>query len=325
MSRLVLVGAFALLSLAFVSSSPAAAGGSYPDKPIRVIVPLAPGSLSDLVIRAIIPYASKELGTTIYVENRPGGNMAIGATACAKSAPDGYTLCAVSTNAMSFNAAGKGNLTYDPKKDFKPIIHLFNLIEGLLVSNETGISTIEELRTKARLKRGATSFGTFGIGDATDVFRHWLGKEWSADVVGIPYRGGNEIVSALVRGDVDMSMPGIGNVSGLIGEGKVKLLFIRRDQRLKEFPNVPTQAEVGLGNYPAKPAWWGLFVPAGVPDAIISKLNASFQKALESAEVQKLLQSRFLDAVGGTPESFDRFIKADQAAVEKLVESVGLQ
>ena len=234
----------------------------YPDKPIKVIVPLGPGSITDTTLRVIGEVVSKKLGQPLVIESRPGGSMTIGANVCAKSAPDGYTLCAVSGNVMSFNPATMKQLSYDPEKDFKPITQLYYLIEGVLIGKAANVNSVADLKKLATSKPDAVSFATFGIGDATDMYRMWLGKQWNTKIVGVPYRGGAAIMTALLRGEVTGGLGGLGNAYGQLKSGNIKVLCVRADHRLKALPDVPTEKDVGLP-YPGSSPWWGLVAPAG--------------------------------------------------------------
>src|SRR5262249_11799902 len=137
-------------------------------------------------------------------------------------------------------------------------------------------------------------------------------------------KGGSEIITALVRGESDLALPGIGNAIGQLQEGKIKLLAVRTPHRLRALPDVPTQEEVGLGGYPASPAWWGLLGPAGMPPEIVSKLNAAFKTVLTDPEFTKFLEDRFLEVVASTPDEFAAFMQSDRDGVKRLVSDLSI-
>lgn len=291
---------------------------TYPNKSIRIIMPIAAGSISDTLLRAINLNVSQDLGQQVIIENRPGGNMVVGLSSCARAEPDGYTLCAVSGNAMSYNPVILETVPYDPDKDFKPITQFYFLVSGILTSNPA-LKSVADLKAKATSKPGALSVGTFGTGDSTDIFRQLLNKEWNADIAAITYKGGNDLLIALERNDIDMTSFGLGNAIGQIQAGKVNVLFTHSNKRAKLLPNVPTQAEVGLGNLPGMSPWWGLVAPAGVPDEIIAKVNAAYKKALTDPKIVELLDQRIVEGVASSPTEFGSFMKKDREKVAELV------
>lgn len=291
---------------------------TYPDKPIKIIFPVPAGSITDTMVRALSESLTKHLGQPIIIENRPGGNMTLGANACAKAPPDGYTICAVSGNVMSFNPAVMKNLSYDPAKDFKPITQMWFMAEGLLASKGSNLNSAEDLKKMAATKPSSLNFATVGVGEATDMYRRWLSKEWKHEIQGIPYKGGGDLTTALMRSEVAVALGGIGNVYGQLQSGDIKVLAVRTSKRLKSLPNVPTEAEAGL-NYPGSGPWWGLAAPAGTPDEAINKLNAAFKAAVSEPQNAKFLEDRFLDVVAGSPAEFAAFMKKDRDGTAQLV------
>jgi tripartite-type tricarboxylate transporter receptor subunit TctC len=181
------------------------------------------------------------------------------------------------------------------------------------------LSSVDDLKKKAISDPNSVNFATFGIGEATDLYRRWLGKEWKADITGVPYKGGNEFTTALLRGDVAVGLAGVGNALGQMKSGDIKVLFVRAAKRSALLPDVPTEAEVGLGSYPGGLPWWGLVAPAGVPDEIVNKLNAAFTSALADPEIVKFLAEHFFDPAAGPSADFATFMKKDRENVVRLV------
>jgi tripartite-type tricarboxylate transporter receptor subunit TctC len=296
-----------LLSLAALQSL----AQPYPSKPIRVIVGVPPGSGVVIVMRAAGQELATRMGQPWLVENRPGGNTVIAAQACARAAPDGYTVCYVSADSMSFNPHVISNLPYDPDKDFKPITSLFYLIQGIIASASLQANSIKELQAQAGANSAILNFATLGAGTNTDIFRQWLNERWKTNIAGIPYKGGNLIVTALVAGEVHFSMPGLGNMGGQLKSGKVKVLAVHSSKRLRLLPDVPTLTEAGLDGFPVK-GWFGLAVPAGTPDAIVSRLNSEFVRLFREPKFVEYLEDQYLEPFVGTPEECAAFMKADR-------------
>ncbi len=195
---------------------------TYPSRPIRMIVPIAPGSVTDVAARLMAQELTDRMGQPVIVENRPGANMVIGGAECAKAAPDGYTLCVVSPDTMSFNPFTIPNLPYDPDRDFRPVTNMYYVIEGLVAKQALPANSVAELRTLAAARPGALNFGTLGARTTTDMYRLWLGELWKTSFVGVPYKGGSEIIGALLTGTIDVSKIGVGNMAGQLDGRKTQ-------------------------------------------------------------------------------------------------------
>jgi tripartite-type tricarboxylate transporter receptor subunit TctC len=309
------------LSLALVSST--AFSQTYPSRPIRMIVPLPPGATTDIVMRATVQELAPRLGQPIVVENRPGGNWVIGAEACRAAAADGYTICLVNSDTMAFNPYILSKLPYDPAKDFVPVTNLFFLFEGILAKSALPVNTIAELQAYANQNPGKVNFGTLGPGSSNDVFRQWLVNHWKVDMAGIPYKGGGNVVAAILAGEIDVTKIGMGNVAGQLNSGKIKVLAIQGTQRSKLVPNVPTMAEAGLGAYPLR-VWWGLVMPAGTPEAAVRRINAEFLKLYLEPKMAEYLESQFVEVAVGTPEAFGSFMQVERERAAETVKAYNI-
>lgn len=299
----------------------AAAAQTYPTRPVRVIVPLSAGAVTDVTMRAIGKEMAERSGQPWIIDNRPGAAMAIGAELCAKAAPDGYTLCAVSSDTMSFNPALKTSLPYDPEHDFRPITNLFNVIEGVVGSGALPAKSMSELKTLASSK--SLNVGTLGPGSTPDVFRRWLADQWKTKFVDVPYKGGGDVATALLSSEIDFARIGIGNLAGLVNQGKVKLLAVSSAARSPLMPNAPTLAESGLGSYPVH-VWWGLVAPARTPDAVIAKVNADVNAVFKAPAMAEFLSKQFLEPVAGTPQEFAAFLKTDRAQIGAMIKAYNI-
>jgi tripartite-type tricarboxylate transporter receptor subunit TctC len=309
--------AVALSIFAIVLASGLAGAETYPSRGIRLVVPISPGSVTDVAARLTAQELSERLGVNVVVENKPGTNMVVGAVECAKSDPDGYTLCVVSPDTMSYNPFMLSNLPYDPARDFRPVTNMYNVIEGLLAKQALPANSVAELRA---LAAGAASLTMGSVGSGTaDVFRLWLNEVWKTNMVGVPFKGGSEIVGALLSGTIDSSKTGMGNFAGQLDGGKVKVLALRSSKRNALLPDVPTFEETGLGSFPSGPVFWGVVVPRATPDPIVARVNAELVQILRGPKFTEFARKQFLEVGATSPEQFAAFLKEDRERAGELV------
>ncbi len=293
---------------------------TYPDHPIKLIVPISVGSVTDVAARLTAQDLQAQLGQPVVVVNRPGAAMVLGGADCAKSPPDGYTLCLVSPDTMAFNPLTIADLPYNPDKDFAPVIDMYHVTEGLIVPAGTGIGSLEQLRAKAVAEPGKLNYGTLGERTTTDAFRQWLGEHWHTSFVAIPYKGGSEITSALLGNAIDVAKIGVGNMIGPIKDGKVAVLAITASHRSSQLPDAPTFSEAGFGDYPAGPIYWGVVVPAGTPAPIITRLHDTLLTILRGAKFTAFANQNFLEPAPGSTADFGAFLQADRKRAAVLVD-----
>ncbi len=311
---------FMALTVAALSSF-AAFAQPYPNKPIRIIVAIAAGSPTDVVMRAAANEVLGPLGQPLTIENRPGGDQVIGAEACAKSAPDGYTLCVISQTGISTNPHVFSNLSYDPARDFKGVVQLWFLIQGMIVSGSVPVKSVEELRALAIAKPGSLNLGNLGVG-GPDLHRRWLNDKWNTQIVGIPYKGANLVMNALISGELQISLTALGGLGGQLKAGKVRLFAVGSTRRLRQFPDVPTYAEAGLDDAPR--TWWGLFAPAATSDSVIRRVNSEFVRLFREPRFAEFLENQFLEPMPTTPEDFAAFLKEDFERAGVIVKKYNL-
>jgi tripartite-type tricarboxylate transporter receptor subunit TctC len=302
-----------------------ASAQTYPSRPIRIIVPIAPGSVTDVAARLTAQELADRMGQPVIVENRPGANMVIGGAECAKAAPDGYTLCVVSPDTMSFNPFTVPNLPYDPDKDFRPVTNMYYVVEGLVAKQALAANSVDELRALAASRPGALNFGTLGARTTTDMYRLWLGELWKTSFVGVPYKGGSEIIAALLAGTIDVSKIGVGNMAGQLDEKKLKVLALRSSGRNARLPDVPTLAQAGLAGFPGGPIFWGLTVPAATPDDIVKRVYSEIVGIIRGPKFGAFAQAQFIEPDGSSPEQFAAFLKEDRLNAGKLLKSYGAE
>lgn len=310
-----LLPAIAALALAGNASAQ-----SYPAKPIRTIVAIAPGSVTDVIMRAAANELAPRLGQSLIIENLGGASGILAAQACAGATADGYTICTLYHSISSHNPFLFNKLPYDPDKDFEPIARLFLLIEGLAVSNGAGVSTVAELKAAVAAKPAAFNFGTLGRGSGPDLFLTWLNNQWASKIAAVAFRGGGPVAQALASGDIQIGKMGIGNFSALAEAGKLKLIAVGAPSRLASMPNVPTMTEAGLGAFKFD-GWWGLGAPRGTPAPAIARLNAEFVKLFSEPKFTAFLDKQTVRAAPSSPQEFVSFIAEDRKNAAAMIKS----
>jgi tripartite-type tricarboxylate transporter receptor subunit TctC len=290
---------------------------SYPNKPIKLIVPFPPGGLIDNVARLITPALSTELGQTIVVENKPGAGGNLGAAEVAKAAPDGYTLLMASPP-LSISPALYKNLPYNPSS-IEPIAIFGQLPNVLLVNPDSGINSVAELVKRAKASPGKMNYASNGNGTSLNLSAEMLKSQAGIYVVHIPYRGSALANVALVSKDVDFMFDNLPPALGLIKGNKLKALAVTTSTRNPALPQVPTMQEAGFPNFQVS-AYFGIAAPKGLPQDISTKLQNSIQKAVAQKEVADSLVK-----LGATVDFMNasksaEFIKADAQRWQKVVD-----
>lgn len=308
-----LASAIAALALA----APAAAQ-TYPTKPIRTIVAIAPGSVTDVIMRAAANELASRLGQPLIIENIGGASGILAAQQCASATPDGYTICTLMHSITSHNPYLFNKLPYDADKSFEPIARLFFLIEGLAVSNGSGVSSVAELKAAALAKPAAYNFGTLGRGSGPELFLKWLNNQWGTSIPGVAFRGGGPVAQGLASGDIQIGKMGIGNFSALAESGKLRLIAVGAPARLAAFPAVPTMTEAGLGAFKFD-GWWGLGAPRGTPASAIARINAEFVKLFSEPKFVAFLDKQTVRPSPTSQQEFARFMVEDRQNAAALI------
>ena len=307
-----------------VTLAPAAfAQQAYPAKPMRLILPFPAGGGPDVIMRRTGNDLLPRLGQPLIIENRPGGNFVIGAEACARAAADGYTLCHINSTQMSVNPHVMAKLSYDVDKDFRPITNLYSLVSGIFVNAALSPNTMKEFEAYAKARPGAINFSTHGSNTPTDIYRRWLNERWKTDMVGIGYKDGTAMISALLAGDVHFVWIGFFNALGQIQAKKVKMLAISSLKRYPMFPDVPTFTEVGIADAPMT-SWQGLAAPGGTPDALIRRINSEVLRLYREPQFGDFLVTQGVDNMSGTPEEFADYMKQDRAMAAEVVRNFNI-
>ena len=316
--------AFACLAVTAYTHSVHAQTVAYPVKPIRLIVPFAPGGPNDILGRLVGQKLTEQLGQTVVVENRGGAGGTIGLDAAAKSPGDGYTLSMGGSSNMTVAPALYAKLPYDPLRDFTPVINVAHVPYAIGVNPTVPAKNVKELIALAKRKADFLSYGSSGTGSMSSLSAELFKSLSGTRIVHVPYKGTAPALTDVVSGQIDMMFADLSLIQNLARGGRLRLVAVAGSKRLASAPGVPTIAESGLKGYSIEP-WFGVVGPAGVPGAIVSRLNGVIAAGLKAADVTQRLDALGYEAIGGTPEQFAATIKADIPRYARIVKTAGIK
>ena len=320
--REVVLAALAVTAAATLFTATAQAEAAYPSRPIKLIVPFPAGGGTDIIAREVANKVATQQGWTIIVDNKPGSGGNLGVDAAAKSAPDGYTLVLGQTSNLAINPTLYSKLPYNPEKDLAPIGLVASAPLVLVVSSSSSFKTLADVVAAAKAKPSALNYASSGSGTVAHLATEQFQKTAGVKFTHVPYKGAAQGVTDLIGGQIEMYMSSIPTLIGHIKGGKMRALAVTSLKRTDDLPNVPTIAESGYKGFEAV-TWFGVAGPAGMPKEAIAKLNAAFNKALETPDVRKKLVDQGADVLGGTPEKFASLIHEDIARWGQIVKDSG--
>ena len=297
---------------------------AYPAKPIRLVVGFPAGGPTDIVSRTIAPKLSEGLGQTVIVENRGGAGGMIATEQVSKAAPDGYTVLMGTIGGIAVAMSLVRNRGYDTLRDFAPITQAVGVTNILVVHPTVPAKTVKELLAIARSKPGRLNYASSGNGTVTHLAGELFKLMGKVDITHVPFKGGAPALTALLSGEVDMSYENSLVVTPHVKAGKVRAIAVTGARRSQLMPELPTVSEGGLPGYNAT-GWYGLFVPAATPKAVISRLNQEAVKALRMPDVVRSLSSQGAEPVGNSPEEFGAFVKTEIEKWAKVVKAAGMK
>ena len=284
---------------------------SWPQKPVRVIVPFAPGGASDLMPRLVGEKLTSMWGQPVLIENRPGAAGNIGMEAGAKSAPDGYTLLAAPNGNLVVNPHMYSRLAYDVFKDLAPVTRIAAVQNVLVVNPDVPATTVKELVTLAREKPGTLNFASPGNGSQAHVAVELLKLQLGLDLVHVPYQGVGPAMKDLLGGRINLMVAQVPSALPYIKSGKLRALGVASSAPLAALPEVPTiAAAAGLPGFEAV-SWYALMAPAGTPREVIAKIHADVAKALQMPDVRERLAGMGAEPSGESPAELAARIKAE--------------
>ena len=301
------------------------AQSSYPNRPVKIIVPFAPGGASDFVGRIIQPRLSELLGQPIVIENRGGAAGSIGMEVAARSAPDGYTLVLANVGSMAINPGVFTNLSINNLRDFIPVTQVVDVPGVLIVHPSVAANSIKELVAYVKANPGKLNYASPGSGSQNRLEMEILRTaEGGMDMVHVPYKGGaGPAVTGLVAGETQMMFSTVSSAMGHVKGGRLKALAITSTKRLEQLPDVPTMKESG---YPdgASGSWQGVLVPAGTPRETVERLYAVLVQTMKTPDVIERLAKGGAEAVtSASPKAFAEFVAAETRRWGKVARESG--
>jgi tripartite-type tricarboxylate transporter receptor subunit TctC len=316
---------FGGLALAFATMhAPCTQAQTYPDRPIKLLVPLAAASAVDVVARVVGEKMGDALGQRLYVENMPGAAGRIGMRAAAHAAPDGYTVLVANDSVLTMIPNMAADAGYDPVKEFAPVTQLVRIPLGLIAHPSFPARDVGELIAQARAKPNAVTYASGGPGSPQHVAMELFVRTTGVQMTHVPYRGATQAVNEIVAGHVPIGFTGMSSVFGLLPENRVRLLAVSTPSRVAQVPDVPTVAEAGVPGFDFV-AWCALLVPAGTPADVIAKLNAAAVKALADPAVTRKLLDLGFEIGGTTAGDLDALMRREFSRMGDLIRSANIR
>ncbi len=285
----------------------AQAGGNYPSKPVTLVVTYPPGGGADAMARLLAPKMSEALGQNVVVDNKPGAGGQIGAAAVAKAAPDGYTLM-LDASSFAVNPSLYPKLPYDPMKAFKPIGVVALFPNVVLVNANFSAQNVTDLISISKKAKDSVSYASSGNGSAQHLAGALFESATGVDVVHVPYKGGGPALNDVIGGQVPLFFGNLASTLQHVQSGKLRALAVTSAKRSQILPGVPTLSEVGVKGAEIY-EWNAVFVPAGTPQAVVSKIASAFQHALDAPEVKQRIAQLGGEIQRSSPEQSQAFIE----------------
>jgi tripartite-type tricarboxylate transporter receptor subunit TctC len=295
---------------------------NYPTRPIRLICPFPPGGTTDVVARIVAQGLTEAWGQQVIVDNRPGAGALIGTEMAAKSPPDGYTVLLGSITTHAVNPALHKNLNFDVIKDFVPVTLVVSSPQLLAVHPAVAAKSVKELIALARAKPGSLNYASAGAGSSPHLTFELFKSAAGIDIRHVPYKGTGPAITELVGGQVQAMITGVVALMPHVKSGKLRGLAVTSKSRVSALPELPTIMESGVPNFDVS-SWFGVFLPAGTPKAVVTKMNGQIRKIVEMRDVQKRLVDLGADPETNTPEQFAAFVKSEKARWGKVVQDTG--
>ncbi|WP_421988854.1 Bug family tripartite tricarboxylate transporter substrate binding protein [Roseococcus sp.] len=310
-------------SAALLLATPALAR-AQDNQPLRVIIPQPPGGATDILARLLQEPLMRELGRNVVIDNRPGANGIVSINALKQSRPDGNTVLLGGVSIFSFNPNLFPNLPYDPWRDFSWVAPIADTPFVIIVGQQTGITTMQQFAERARAEPERFTYGSAGIGNSTH-----LGMEMVAEKAGIrlthaPFAGSAPALTAIIAGDITGMFSPLGSTLPAVEAGRVVPLVTMGRERSPALPNVPTLREAGFGDI-TLPGWYAFVGPAGMPPAIIERLNVATRAVVDSPAVTQKLREAILEPLSGTAQSIQDRAKMESTEIGAFIRRRGIR
>ncbi|MCX7142988.1 MAG: tripartite tricarboxylate transporter substrate binding protein [Proteobacteria bacterium] len=312
-----------IAGFALASAAVFAVAQEYPTKPIRMIIPLTPGSGADIAGRIVARHLGEALKQPVIVENRAGAGGQIGTQAVVKADPDGYTVL-VQSASHAANPAIYKSLSYDPLKDLVDVA-LLGVTPYVMVAAKDGpYKNVKSLIDAAKAKPGEIPFASAGVGGAAHLVAEYFAQVAGVKMLHIPYKGSPEAIQDTIAGRTSFYMAPINTAIGQLKEGRLIALGVSSKRRVDVLPDVPALSEQGLKDFDIG-LWFGMWVPAGTPPAIVQKLNAQVTAILQNPEVREQFAKLGIGPVPMKPDEFAKFVRDEINTYKRIVKDGNIQ
>ena len=309
---------FAPIGLSYMVPEFLLAQATYPDRAIKLVVPFPAGALTDSLGRMIAERLRPVLGQPIVVENRPGAGTLLGASVVAKSPPDGYTIGGFNDSVLTMVPHIYPKVPWNALRDFDPLSLVGTIEWGIVVKNDSPLKTVADLIAAAKANPGKLNFSSGGNGSPQHIGMALLMNSAGIDMTHVPYKGATPAAVGVAAGEVDVAMQGLGTVTSLIQGGRLRLLAVSTQQRLSQYPNVPTVHESGLRDYYFN-SWFAMVAPSQTSREVVTRLNSEVRKALADPVVQEKLTGFGVTLRGTSADEMARALREQYAKYGKLI------
>src|SRR5688572_27021421 len=314
-----------MLALMCLSCSMAQAADTYPSRPIRLILPIAPSGGSDITARALAPKLVEALGQQVVIDNRPGGGGTIGMTLAARAAPDGYTLVHSSIGPVAIDSSLHSKMPYDTLKDFTPIARMVSALNILVVHPSLPVKSVKDLIAYTKANPKKLNYGSSGLGHADHMAAEIFNSMVGVKMQHIMYKGGAPAMTELLGGNIELIFSTVSTAITFIKAGRIRPIAVTSAKRVDLFPDIPTVAEGGLPGFVVD-NWYCVLGPKGLPKPIVQRLHKEYNRALAQPEVVKRLEPLGIFPFPlPTPEAFGDYIKSETAKYARVVKEAGIR
>jgi tripartite-type tricarboxylate transporter receptor subunit TctC len=297
---------------------------AYPTGPVKVVVPFGAGGATDVLARVFADQLQQRLGQPFTPENRGGAAGQIAATAVARSPADGSTLMFTTAAPITIAPLMNDKVQYDPRKDFVPIAVVAVMPVWLVVNANSPLRSAADIVAKAKDNPGKLNYGTSGVGTELHLAAEALSRSAGIRMQHVPFRGGGDVIAALLGNQLDFAALSTASIAGALKQGNLRAVAVSSPQRMSDFPDVPTFAEIGHPGATMMP-WWGLMAPAGTPQPIVARLTQELEVATKSEPVRERLKATFVQIDFAGPQEFARRLEAETALYGEIIRAAKIK
>jgi len=318
-----LLGWYVALLALVAGSSSCLAQANYPDRPIKMIVPLAAASAVDVAARIVTQKMADNMGQQFVILNLPGASGLIGAEQVARAEPDGYTIGGFNDSIMTMVPNLQSKMRWDILKDFEPVSLVATVEWGLIAGNQTSFKTAADLIAAAKAAPGKIDYGSGGPGSPQHLAMAMFASAAGISLTHVPYKGATQAAADVVAGQIPVAFQGLGTVAAMVRGGQVRLIGVCTEKRLPSFPDVPTVNESGLPGFFFN-SWFAMLAPAGTPKEIVARLNAEVLKALADGDVRHKLEELGFAIRGSSPDELGSMTRDQLAKYARVIKEMGI-